>query len=159
MAEAKVQNIESIEAFCESLGNLRESARRQTDEIREQLQRVSHWLDRELPEFWGNELRIAQIRWTEARDDLRRCESKTRAEDERSCLLQRKNLERATARRNLCEQKTRLIPHLAMQWSQFLQDLALSVRQLEDMSESYLPLAIGRLQLTIEVLKKYAAGN
>ena len=50
-----------------------------------------------------------------------------------------------------------MIPQLAMQWEQFLQESTLGVRQLEDLSDSLLPLANDRLGKMIETLKQYAA--
>ncbi|MFN7733174.1 MAG: hypothetical protein ACK5OB_14855 [Pirellula sp.] len=157
MAKANVQNIEALENFEHSIARLRESASKQVDDIREQLQRVSMWLSKELPEYWGNQLRIAQNKWIEARDELARCQAKTRAEDETSCLFQRKALERATARRQICEQRVRVVPQLAMQWEQFLQEISLSVRQVDDMAQSTLPLAEERLKQTISILREYIA--
>ncbi len=159
MADAKVQSIEAVESFREAIVKLDESILKQTDDIREQLQRVSKWLASELPQYWSNELRISQNKWIEARQELLQCQAKTRAEDETSCLFQRKALDRATARRKLCEERVKMIPQLSMHWEQFLQEISLSVRQLDDMGESYLPLAQERLGLTIETLKKYAAGS
>ncbi len=157
MAEANIKNLERIELFADAVVRLRDGARKNTDDIREQLQRVSLWLGQEMPEYWGNELRIAKNRWTEAREELLRCESKPRAEDETSCLVQRKALEKATARRNLCEQRVRLAPQLLLQWEQFAQEISVSVRHLEDMTESRLPLATTHLQQTIDLIKRYAS--
>jgi hypothetical protein len=157
MASANVKDLEALERFAHSIVSLREGTRKQADEIREQLQRVSAWLAKELPDYWGNELRIAQNRWIEARQELARCQAKTRAEDESSCLVQRKMLERATARRQLCEQRARLVPQLAMQWEQFLQEVALSVRHLDDLADSSLPLAEERLRQSIAILREYMA--
>jgi hypothetical protein len=155
MAEANVKNLEAIELFNEQVGKLREDTRKQVDEIREQLQRVSVWLQKELPEYWSNELRKAENRWIEAREELLRCQAKTRAEDETSCSFQQKQLDRATTRRRLCESKVRLLPECAMLWEQCLQELSTKVRQLDDVSESTLPNAMGRLHTTIEAIKKY----
>lgn len=157
MAKANVQNIEALETFEHSIARLRDSASKQVDDIREQLQRVSMWLSKELPEYWGNQLRIAQNKWIEAREELLRCQAKTRDDDETSCLFQRKALERATARRQICEQRVRAVPQLAMQWEQFLQEISLSVRQVDDMAQSTLPLAEERLKQTISILREYIA--
>lgn len=157
MAKANVQNIEALENFEHAIARLKDSASKQVDDIREQLQRVSMWLSKELPEYWGNQLRIAQNKWIEAREELLRCQAKTRADDETSCLFQRKALERATARRQICEQRVRAVPQLAMQWEQFLQEISLSVRQVDDMAQSTLPLAEERLKQTISVLREYIA--
>lgn len=155
MAEANVKNIGAIELFAESIASLRNTTRKQADEIRGQFQRVSSWLEKELPDYWKNELRKAEKRWIEAREELMRCESKTRADDERSCSVQRKMLAKATERRQLCEQRVRSLPSLAMQWNQFLQEASTSLRQLDDLSESTLQTAFDRLQGTLETLRKY----
>ena len=157
MADAKVENIEALEEFSRSIEAMRSETSKNSDDIRDQFQRVAMWLGKELPEYWSNELRIAQKKWVEARDDLGRCQSKTRSEDETSCLLQRKALERATHRRQLCEQRARLVPQLAMEWERFAQEALSSIRQLDDLAESTLPLAQRRLIEMIEVLKRYAA--
>ena len=156
MAKANVESIEALEQFSGSIESLRDASRKNADDIRDQFQRVSMWLSKELPEYWADQLRISQKRWTAAREDLLRCQAKSRAEDESSCMFERKALDRATARRQLCEQRVRTIPQLAAQWNQFLQESALCVRQLEDLSDSLLPLAQNRLQTMIETLKQYA---
>lgn len=157
MAKANVESIEALERFSQAIESLRDASSKNSDDIRDQFQRVSVWLSKELPEYWANQSRIAQKRWSQAREDLLRCQAKSRAEDETSCLFERKALERATARRQLCEQRVRIIPQLEMQWQQFLQESAMCVRQLEDLSDSLLPLASERLQKMIETLKQYAA--
>jgi hypothetical protein len=157
MAKANVESIDALERFSSAIESLRDSSVHNSDDIRDQFQRISMWLTKELPEYWADQLRISQKRWTEARGDLLRCQAKTRAEDETSCMFERKALERATARRQMCEQRVRLVPQLAMQWEQYQQESTLSVRQLGDLSDSLLPLAQARLQQMIETLKQYAA--
>jgi hypothetical protein len=49
----------------------------------------------------------------------------------------------------------KIIPTLASRWDQFMQEISLSLRQMEDLSESQLPLALARLQRTIATLKQY----
>jgi hypothetical protein len=156
MAKANVESIDALERFAGAIDSLRDASSKNSDDIRDQFQRVSVWLSKELPEYWADQLRIAQKRWSQAREDLHRCQAKSRAEDETSCLFERKALERATARRQLCEQRVRTIPQLAMHWEQFLQESTLCVRQLEDVSESLLPLAHERLLRMIETLKQYS---
>jgi transposase len=157
MAKANVESIDALERFARAIGALSDASGKNSDDIRDQFQRVSVWLAKELPEYWADQLRIAQKRWTQAREDLLRCQAKSRAEDETSCMFERKALERATARRQLCEMRVRMIPQLAQQWEQFLQESTLSIRQLQDMSDSTLPLAQERLQTLIDTLKQYAA--
>ncbi len=157
MADANVKSLEAVEIFAESIGKLRHDVRKQVDEIRQQLQRVTSWLEKELPEYWSNEKRIAERHWTEAREELLRCTAKTRAEDVTSCSVQRKMLRKATERLALCEDRMRLIPRCLMQWNQFLQEIATDVRQVDDLAESTLLNAGTRLQSTLETLKKYAS--
>lgn len=158
MADAKVTSVEAVEQFGESLAKLRHDTGKQVDEIRQQLQRVASWLDKELPDYWNNEKRIAEVKWTEARQELLRCEAKSREEDKESCSMQKKMLRKATERRSLCEERARLVPRLAMEWNRFLQENSPTVRQVEDLSETTLLLAYNRIQETVAVLKKYAQG-
>jgi hypothetical protein len=155
MAEANVKNIEALELFLDAIVSLRSGTRKQADEIRQQLQRVSNWLEKELPDYWRNEQRIAENKFIEARAELMRCESKTRVEDERSCFVQKKMLVKAKERKALCEHRVRTIPQLARQWNQFCQEISLSVRHLDDLSDSTLQNAISRLQSIVDTLKKY----
>ena len=156
MAEANVKSLAAIEAFVESIARLRHDTRKQVDEIRQQLQRVTTWLEKELPDYWSNEKRIAERRWTEAREELLRCTAKARAEDESSCSVQRKMLRKATERLTLCEDRMRMIPTFLMQWNQFLEEISTDVRQVDDLAESTLMTARTRLQSTLDTLKKYA---
>ena len=147
MAEANVKSLEAIETFIESVAKLRHDTGKQTDDIRQQLQRVSAWLEKELPDYWSNEKRIAEKKWIEARQDLLRCEATTRAEDDSPCSIQRKAL---------CEERSRSIPRYALEWNRFVQEFSTNVRQLDDLSESSLLNAWNRLQSILESLKKYA---
>ena len=155
MAEAKVRNIEAIAEFGDAIAHLRESTGKQADYIREQFNRISNWVENELPDYWKNELRKSEKRWVEAREELLRCESKTRADDERPCSVQRKTLAMATERRKLCEHRVRTLPAIKLEWGQFLQEASSVLRQLDDLSESTLQVAYLRLQSTLETLQKY----
>jgi len=156
MGEANVKSLEAIDRFIESIATLRHDTRKQVDEIRQQLHRVSQWLESELPEYWSNEKRLADKKFIEAREELLRCQAKSRAEDETSCSVQRKMLQKAVARRSLCEDRMRHIQQCEMQWKQFLQEISTDVRQVDDLAESTLNNAWTRLQGTLDVLKKYA---
>jgi len=156
MGKANVKSLEAIDRFIESIATLRHETRKQVDEIRQQLHRVSQWLESELPEYWSNEKRLADKKFIEAREELLRCQAKSRAEDETSCSVQRKMLQKAVARRSLCEDRMRHIQQCEMQWKQFLQEISTDVRQVDDLAESTLNNAWTRLQGTLDVLKKYA---
>ena len=156
MAEANVKSLEAIETFIESVAKLRHDTGKQTDDIRQQLQRVSAWLEKELPDYWSNEKRIAEKKWIEARQDLLRCEATTRAEDDSPGSIQKKVLRKATDRKALCEERSRSIPRYALEWNRFLQEFSTNVRQLDDLSESSLLNAWNRLQAILGSLKKYA---
>ena len=155
MAEANVKNLEALEVFQEAIASLREGSRKQVDDIREQLQRISSWLEKELPDYWRNEHRLAEKRWVEAREELLRCQAKSRADEEMSCGVERKKLASATQRRSLCEERLKVLPKCAREWSQMLLDVQTDLRYLEDLSESALLIAAQRLADLIETLKKY----
>lgn len=157
MAEANVKNLESLETFQAAIASLRDGSQKQADEIREQLQKVSTWLEKELPDYWRNEFRISEKRWVEAREELLRCQAKSRADDEMSCGLERKKLARATERRTLCELRLKMLPKVAREWNQMLLDVQTDLRYFEDLSESVLLVASDRLKDLIETLKKYLA--
>jgi hypothetical protein len=149
MADANIQNLDELDRFQQSIAKLRNDSAKQAEE------RVSNWLEKELPDYWSEQKRIAEIRWTEARQDLLRCEAKTRDEDSVSCSVQKKLLQKATERRKTCEEKVRIIPQLLKQWLQFSQEFKTHLRQLEDLSDSTLQLALDRLQALIAVIKNY----
>lgn len=155
MAEANVKNIDAIAEYGDAIASLRDATGKQADQIREQFGRISNWIDKELPDYWKNEFRKSEKRWIEAREELLRCESKTRVEDERACSVQRKMLSVATERRKLCEHRVRSLSGLQREWGQFLQETANAIRQLDDLSETTLQLAHARLQGTLEQLRKY----
>jgi hypothetical protein len=156
MGEANVKSLEAIELFHDAIAKLRHDAGKQTDDIKQQLQRVTIWLEKELPEYWGNQKRIAETKWIEARQELLRCEAKSRSEDESSCSVQKLLLRKATERRKLCEERCASLPRLALEWNRYLVEITTQVRQLEDMTEARLVVAWNRLQAIVETLKKYA---
>lgn len=156
MADAHVRNIEALEEFLRQLGSTQEKLTNQQEETRGELQRVTFWMEKEAYEYWTAQFQLAKRKWVEARENLLRCESVTRADDKPACSEQRKKLDKCTFRVQTCEKKLKLLKKFQMEWQQMLHGLQLEVQHLSDVVESRLPVARHHLDRLLEPLRTYA---
>jgi hypothetical protein len=96
--EAHIESIEALKQLAQTLAKMREMTAREVEAIHIELRRLEFWLEEALPNYWDEQMRLANRRWVEARQTLSDCESKVRDDEQRSCSEHRKRLERAAER-------------------------------------------------------------
>ncbi len=155
MADARVTDVEALSRFQEQIGETRTALAAQVEAALQQMHRMTRWVEEEAPSFWTQQLVAAERRWTEARESLARCESRSRASDTPACSAERKTLHLWTERKKLCQAKLALAKQTAIEWQRMVPELDRKIRSLDELVQSGLPQAHHRLGKILLPLRSY----
>lgn len=152
---AKIHDVASLVEFQAYLGRLREDLTTRCDDVRQQFQRVSAWLEGEASTYWRTARLRAEQRFAEARNALVMCRAKVREDDYEGCSEQQKQLEKAKARLSLCEKRIQQLKICQLEWEQFSLQALPRVAEATDVVESQLPRARAELSKILTILEQY----
>ncbi|MGE0759102.1 MAG: hypothetical protein AB7O38_18945 [Pirellulaceae bacterium] len=153
---AHVTSIDAIRdlraAFAQFGGEAGESIVMLTLEARKAMQ----WLLHDRARYWPEQLRKAQQRVIQARNELERCQLRYGSEEAPSCFVQKKALEKAKLRMGLCEEKVKAVKHWTNAVRKELEDFESEIARLSNWVETDLPRSLALLERMIRALDRYA---
>lgn len=157
MARAQVRSIDALHRFRMALVEYEDHVLESITLLELELRKALDWIDHDRSAYWPEQVRRSSDNIVQYRNDLERCEMAIRAEDRKSCMVERKALERAKQRLRLCEKKVGVVKkwrtELHGQSSQMTGRLA----RIRDVVERELPNAIATMLRLITSLEQYAA--
>jgi hypothetical protein len=159
MADARVTDVEALSRFQEQIGETRTAFASQVESALQQMHRMTRWVEEEAPGYWTQQLVSAERRWTEAREALARCESRSRASDTPACSSERKTLHLWAERKKLCQTKLALAKQTAIEWQRLVPELDRKIRALDELVQSGLPQAHHRLGKILLPLLSYLSAS
>ncbi len=155
MSSARVQSIEAVQGFAEHLQSFRLSLAKELEALQLELRRVSHWIQDEALNYWQREQQSNARSLAEHLQQLSRCMSYVRQDEQRPCTEERKRVARAKERAQLCEQKIRCARAAAIHWETRMNKIMTKLQVCRDLTESDLLVAVGDLRNYIERLESY----
>jgi hypothetical protein len=159
MADARVTDVEALSRFQEQIGETRTALAAQVEAALQQMHRMTRWVEEDAPGYWTHQLVVAERRWTEAREALARCESRSRSSDTPACSSERKILHLWSERRKLCEAKLAVAKQTAIEWQRMVPELDRKIRSLDELVQSGLPQAHHRLGKILLPLRSYLSAS
>lgn len=158
---AHVGSIAAVREFRAALCTFAHDARDALVAFDTESRRSLEWLFEAVPKHWREELRRAEEAVTQARIDLERARnSRLPGGEPRSCLAERKALERARGRRQYVEEKIQKARHWAAVASRESKEYQGRAHQLEALFDEHVPRALAQLDRVLATLESYvAAGN
>lgn len=158
MAEsANVTSVEAIRSFRAALiqfgGEADEALVMLVLEVRKAVQ----WLQHDRALYWPDQLRKAQERVVQTRNDLDRCQLHYGSEDAPSCYDQKKALENAKRRLRFCEDKVQAVKRWTQVMRQELDEYQGEMAKMTNWLENDLPRATAALDRMLRALDKYTA--
>ncbi len=155
---ADVRSLAQLNSLRERCTNFRVQTLQELETFQAEVQKLTRWIDEEVPAYWQQQLTLAERRWTECREVLMRCEACVRADEKRPCTEERKHLEKATARRTLCQEKLRAAREAALVWQRHVFKLRGRIQSAGDMADANMQVALVELSDLIQALETYARG-
>jgi len=118
--------------------------------------RPMEWIENDRARYWPRELRKASDRLSEARIALERCQLTSEPGEHRSCYDERKALEKAKRRLQLCEDKIPVVQRWRGKLRKELEEFKVQVSRLNGYLEADLPRALATLERMATALDQYA---
>lgn len=151
---ANITSIEAIRAFATALMAFEDGAEDAAVQMEIEARRAVTWID-ELSMYWPKEVRKASDAVSEARISLEKCELTINAEDRRSCIDEKKALEKAKRRLRLSEEKVQAVRRWKMQIRKEVEEFQVQISKLRQFLESDLVRSIASLKRMSEALDQY----
>ena len=117
--------------------------------------RPVEWIEHDRSRYWPREVRKASDDLSEARIALNRCELAITPEDKRSCIDERKALEKAKRRLRLAESKVLAVQRWRLKIKKDAETLQVHISKLKRFLELDLPGAIAALERMSASLEHY----
>ena len=153
---ADVRSLAQLQHLRERCTLCRVQALKEAEALVAELQRLTRWLDAEAAPYWEQQGVLAARQLKECQEALLRCQATVRADEKRPCTDERKRLERAAARRALCEQRIRLLRDARNAWQKQVVKLRGRLQATADLAENQLLATIHKLDTIIATLAAYA---
>ena len=157
MARAGVRSIEALHGFRMALAEYQYVVLDSVTMLELELRKALDWIDLDRSNYWPDQVRRSSDNIVQFRNDLERCEMAIRAEDRKSCMVERKALERAKQRLKLCEKKVGVVKKWRIELHQQSSQMAGRLARIRDFIERELPNAIATMLRLIASLEQYAA--
>lgn len=118
--------------------------------------RPMEWIENDRARYWPRELRKASDRVSEARIALERCQLTAEPGEHRSCYDERKALEKAKRRLELCEAKIPIVQRWRGKLRKEIEEFKVQVARLNGYLEADVPRALAALERMAVALEQYA---
>jgi hypothetical protein len=157
MARAEVRSIDALNQFRLALVEYEDQMLDSLTMLKLELHKATVWIDHEQPTYWSSESRRSSEKLVVAHNDLERCEMAIRIEDRKSCMVEKKALERAKLRLRLCDQKINTVKKWKVVLHQESSLMTGRLAKLRDVIERELPRAMATMERLVSSLEQYAA--
>lgn len=153
---AEVRSLAQLQNLRERCALSRTQTLQHIESLRSELQKLTRWLEEEATVYWQREMVLAERQWNECREALMRCQATVRADEQRPCTDERKRLERATQRREVCGKKLRAARDACLAWQQQVIKLNGRAEKIADLADAELLTTVHKLDAIISTLETYA---
>jgi hypothetical protein len=152
---AHLTSIEAVAALRASLLQFAEEAASAITALQLEARRPMEWIEQDQTLYWPREMRKAADRVAEARLELQRCEMTISGDERRSCIQEKKNLQKAKDRLELTEQRIAVVRRWKFLMKKAVEDFDVQLAKLARYLENDIPLAAADLQRMTLALEAY----
>lgn len=152
---AHVTSLEALRGFRSALKRYETEVRQILENLGIEVQRAVDWIDNDRTPYWPAQAKRADEMLAAARTELELCKLAALKEENRSCLQEKKNLERAVARLRLCEEKAKVVRLWRHRIDHESTEFRGKVARLIHYLDRDIPRALAALDRMIDALQKY----
>ena len=152
---AKISSIDVLRAIKVAIQQFEFEANLALTTLEMEGRRPVEWIEHDRSRYWPREVRKASDALSEARIALNRCELAISPEDKRSCIDERKALEKAKKRLRLCEIKVEAVNRWRLQIKKEAEGLQVHISKLKRFLDIDLASAVAALERMASALESY----
>ncbi len=156
-SSANVRSIDVIRRFRTAIAEYDHEMREALEMLLLECRKATEWIEGDRASYWPRAVRSASDRLIEAKNQLEQCQLAARPEDRRSCIDEKKNVEKAKRRLQYCEDKLRLVKQWQTKIRQEADEFHSGIIKLRTHLELDMPSALALLERYVIALEKYTA--
>ena len=153
---ANLTNIAAVRALREALSAFRHGVGDALVALDLEGRRPIEWIENDRTRYWPAQVQKASNELAEARLALQKCELTIDGEDARYCYDERKALEKAKRRLELCEEKVRAVKRWRMRIHKEVQEFQVQLAKMQGYLDNDLESAMAGLSRMAAALDQYA---
>ncbi len=155
---AKVTSLDALDTFAAALRVFQDEAVRSLESVEVNVRAAVDWVRLDRKTHWNGQLRRSEQRTHEAKLNLQRCLTFRRVGEYRpSCIEEKRDLERARRRRDLCRQQIEAVGHWSRVVDRAVYEYEGSASQLARWLETDIDRAVAVLERLRRTLEAYVA--
>lgn len=152
---AEVRSLAQLQNFRERIAHCRAQTVKEAEAAGAEIAKITRWLEEEATGYWRQQLTESERCLNECREALMRCQAAVREDEKRPCTDERKRVDKALARRNLCEAKLRAANAAIVEWQRQIVKLRGRLQSTSDMADADLMVTLNHLDKIIATLEAY----
>jgi len=157
---ANVTSIDAVDDFAAALLAFKQEATGVLEGLEQQIERAVQWIQQDQRQYWKHELRRSEQQLQEAKINLQRCLTFKRIGDHRpSCIEEKRAVERAKRRHQLCREKNELVRRWSLSISRAVFEYKAGVGELGQWLETDAARSVGLLKRIAQTLEEYVAAQ
>lgn len=151
---AKVTSVEALNALKPALVKFAQEVADALVSLDLECRRPTDWIERNRALYWPNEVRKASDAVAEARSALLRAESNI-SDESRWAYQERKMLEKAKRRLQLCEEKVEAVRRWKVRMRKEVEDFQVNTARLKHFMDSDFVRALASLERMLAAIEQY----
>lgn len=157
---ANVTSIDAVDDFAAALLSFKQEAAGVLQGLEQQIERAVQWIQQDQRQYWKHELRRSDEQLQEAKINLERCLTFKRIGDHRpSCIEEKRAVERAKRRQQLCREKNEAVHRWSLAISRAVFEYKAGVGELGQWLETDAARSVGLLKRIARTLEEYVAAQ
>ena len=152
---ANLTNVDAMRVLREALGAFRHDVGDALTALDLEGRRPIEWIDNDRPRYWPAQLQKASNDLAEARLALQQCELTIDGEETRYCYDERKAVEKAKRRLELCEEKVRDVKRWRVRIHKEVEEFQVQLAKMQGYLDNELEGALAGLSRMAAALEKY----
>ncbi len=152
---AKVTSVEAIRAFQTALRRYQEVIQEICESLGLETHRAQEWIDHDRARYWPNAWRTAENKLVAAQSDLQLAKMSAMRDEHKSCIDEKKAVDRAKSRQDLCEAKIRQVKHWRIKMRHQSEEFRGKLSKLKHYADVDIPRALAAMDRMLRALEKY----
>ncbi len=156
---AHITSLDAIREFRRELSRYEEAIREVVEMMGLEARRASDWIEHDRTRYWPAEVRRGEDKVVAARSDLELAKLAAMQNENKSCIDEKKAVDRAVDRLRLCEEKVKVVRGWRQKMRHQSEEFDGKLARLVHYLDVDLPRAIAALDRVIKAVEKYSETN
>ncbi len=152
---AQVTSVDALREFQTELRRFQEVVQSICEALGLETHRAQEWIESDRARYWPHAWRLAENRLVAAQSDLQLAKMAAMRDEHKSCIDEKKAVDCAKQRQDLCESKIRQVKHWRIKMRHQTEEFHGKLARLQHYADVDIPRALAALDRILRALDKY----